>query len=87
MGPNGNVRSVGVGLFSVGGGLGFCASRGVHWVVGGNVYISGYWLEARKSVFAWLHISSRARLVPSTQVVGRVVRGAGRSGCVNGIGI
>ena len=87
MGPDGNVRSVGVGLFLVGGGLGLCASCDVNLVVCRAVYICEYWLGAGESVFGWLHISSRARLVPSAWVVGRVARGAGRPGCVSDGGI
>ena len=41
MGPDGSVRSVGGGLFSVGGDAGFFAGRGVHWVVDMAVYVCG----------------------------------------------
>ena len=47
----------------MGGGLGLCASCGVILVVCRAVYIFEYWLGAGESVFGWLHISSRARLV------------------------
>jgi len=40
-GPDGNVRSVGGGLFSVCGDAGFCAGRGVNWVVDMAVYVCG----------------------------------------------
>ena len=40
VGPDGNARSVGGGLFAVGGDAGFCAGRVVHWVVGRVVYVS-----------------------------------------------
>ena len=66
MGPDGNVRSAGVGLFLVGVGWGLCASCGVNLVVYRAVCICEYWLGAGESVVEWLHIFIRARLVPST---------------------
>ncbi len=87
MGSDGNVRSVGVGLFLVVVGLGLCASCAVSSVVCRVVYVCGDWLGARGSVVGWLHICSRASLVPASSVDVGVVGGAGRPGCSSDIGV
>ena len=74
---DGNVRSVGVGLFLVVVGLGLCASCAVSSVVCRVVYVCEYWLGAGDSVVGWLHVVIRTSLVQFPCWYGWVcVRGA-----------